>query len=396
MTGLVEILLALPALALLVLAGFFALEVAGAFLPPRRAPSGRAGPLAVVIPAHNEAGGIVATIRNAQAQLREGDRLIVVADNCDDETAEIALRAGAACLIRNEPDRRGKGYALQFALDKLRDDPPDLVVFLDADCRLADGALAALAGAAAEAGRPAQALYLMRAPAGASEAVRVAAFAWLLMNRVRMGGLSTLFDVTRMTGAGMAVPWRIAETLDLASGEIVEDLALTTRLAEEGAPPAFCLDAIVESDFPLAEEHTTSQRARWENGSLRMAIARAPSLLAKALGAGDLRLAAVALDLAIPPLMLFAAALVAMVVIGLAGLIIGADLPLRLALTALTLFAAASLAGWLGFGLKALPPEALPGLAGHALQKLKVYGAEGRRSAARWTRTRRDGEEDRP
>src|ERR1700722_19945752 len=50
---------------------------------------------AVVIPAHNESGGLVATLQDIKQQLRPDDRLLVVADNCTDETAAVAAACGA-------------------------------------------------------------------------------------------------------------------------------------------------------------------------------------------------------------------------------------------------------------------------------------------------------------
>ncbi|MEQ8749161.1 MAG: glycosyltransferase family 2 protein, partial [Amphiplicatus sp.] len=300
MTALLDLAFLVPAFAVFVLAGFFALEIAGAFLRARSlsADAKEAGPIAVIIPAHDEEASIAATLAGVKAQLRPGDRLIVVADNCTDATADIAAAAGAEALVRIDPDRRGKGYALQFALEALREAPPSVIVFIDADCRLEADALASVAGAAEATGRPAQALYLMRAPESAGPQRKVSAFAWLLMNEVRMGGLFTLFDVCRLTGSGMALPWDIAKDLDLASGEIVEDLALSARLAETAAP-VFVRDALVTSDFPSAEESAAKQHARWEHGSLRLALRRAPSMLGGGFARGDLRLVAAALDLAI-------------------------------------------------------------------------------------------------
>lgn len=381
------------ALVALALAAFYALEVVGAFLPPRAVPPGPRQPLAIVVPAHDEAAGIAATLENIGAQRRPGDRLIVVADNCTDETADVAAASGAEVLIRNNPALRGKGYALQFALDALKAAPPPVVVFVDADCRLDPGALDRVASAAAGSGRPAQMLYLMRAPHDAPAGRRAAEFAWIVMNRVRMAGLARLFDVTRLTGTGMALPWALAAGLDLASGEIVEDLALSIALVEKGAPPVLVLDAVARSDFPKADGSAVLQRARWEHGALRLAFARAPALLAKAARRRDTRLAAAALDLAVPPLALFAAAAAGLCVASLAPLAWGASAPFVTSLAALGLVIGASAAAWLGFGRAALPLAALPALAGHALDKFRVYGARARASTRRWTRAGRDGEQ---
>ena len=100
-----------------------------------------AGPIVVVIPAHNEADSITPTLENVRGQLREQDRMLVVADNCTDKTAEIARAHGADVIERHDASRRGKGYALHFALDHLRAEPPEIVVFTDADCMFSPGAL---------------------------------------------------------------------------------------------------------------------------------------------------------------------------------------------------------------------------------------------------------------
>ncbi len=393
MTALLDILFLVPAFAVFILAGFFALEVAGAFLRTRSIPpeGKEAGPVAVVIPAHDEEAAIAATLASVKAQLRPGDRLIVVADNCSDATADIAAAAGAEALTRVDAARRGKGYALQFALDALKDAPPSIVAFVDADCALEPGALGKVAAAAEASGRPAQALYLMRAPESAGPQRKVSAFAWLLMNEVRMGGLFTLFDVCRLTGSGMALPWSIAKELDLASGEIVEDLALSARLAET-APPVFVRGALVTSDFPSAEESAAKQHARWEHGSLRLALSRAPSMLARGLARGDIRLAAAALDLAIPPLTVFAALILAAAAACLVPLLWGSTAPLALSLSALALLLAATLAAWARFGRAALPASALGAAGLYIVGKLRIYGREGRASSQRWTRTKRDAE----
>ena len=75
--------------------------------------------VAVLVPAHNESIGLMPTIADSLRQLRSGDRLLVVADNCADDTASIALSAGAEVIERFNLDKRGKGYALDFGLQHL-------------------------------------------------------------------------------------------------------------------------------------------------------------------------------------------------------------------------------------------------------------------------------------
>src|SRR5215213_9956494 len=90
--------------------------------------------LAVLVPAHNESAGLLPTLNDLKAQLRTGERLIVVADNCQDDTADLAAAAGAEVLERHDLTRHGKGYALDWGIQHLRGDPPDVLVIIDADC----------------------------------------------------------------------------------------------------------------------------------------------------------------------------------------------------------------------------------------------------------------------
>jgi len=80
----------------------------------------------VLIPAHNEEIVIEQSLRVLIPTLPAGDRVVVIADNCDDQTAEIARAAGVEVAARRDLTRRGKGYALDFAVQYLRQPPPRL------------------------------------------------------------------------------------------------------------------------------------------------------------------------------------------------------------------------------------------------------------------------------
>lgn len=88
----------------------------------------RLPPVDVVIPALNEEESIPLVL---EALPGEWVRRIVVVDNgSTDATAEVA-RAGGAVVVRE--GRRGYGAACLRGLRALRDDPPQIVVFVDAD-----------------------------------------------------------------------------------------------------------------------------------------------------------------------------------------------------------------------------------------------------------------------
>lgn len=390
MTLLLSLPLAVAGVAVLAVALFFALEIGASFF--HRAPDapmpGPRGPIAVLIPAHNEEAGVAATIGAARHGLESADRIIVIADNCTDGTAAAARAAGAEVIERTDAGRRGKGHALQFGVDHLRAEPPETVVFLDADCAPAAGAIDRIARLCQEDERPVQALYLARPSPEAGPASAVSAFAWLVINRVRMAGLQTLGGFSRLTGSGMALSWTTLEDLDLASGEIVEDLALTVSLLERGVRPLLDTVAVVETELARSDAGAATQRARWELGSLRLAARRAGDLIGQGL-AGDWRLLLMAFDLMIPPLTVLAAVIIIGAVLGVPFAVGGHAGPFTAFIEAALVFGGAVTVAWFAYGRTVLPPKTLAGLGDYLAGKLRVYGAEGRKSARGWTRTDR-------
>ncbi len=181
----------------------------------------RAGTLAVLMPAHDEADGIEPAIRAVLAQLGDGDRLLVVADNCSDATAAVARAAGAEVTERNDSARRGKGYALDHGVRWLEQAPPAAVVILDADCIAAPEALQHLAATSLATGRPVQGLYSMHLPPGARLEMRIAAFAWIVKNKLRPLGAAALGGPCQLMGTGMAFPWPLLRVAPLATGHLV-------------------------------------------------------------------------------------------------------------------------------------------------------------------------------
>ena len=96
----------------------------------RRRPSPPPAPgtprVAVLIPAHDEGSGVRATVASVRALDWPAERLdvVVIADNCTDDTAAHAEAAGARVLERDAPDARGKGRALAWAVERLAADGP--------------------------------------------------------------------------------------------------------------------------------------------------------------------------------------------------------------------------------------------------------------------------------
>ena len=273
------------------------------------------------------------------------------------------------------PSRVGKGFALDFGLKALANDPPAIVAVIDADCRLGLNALAHLASACAASGRPVQALNLMVAPERSAADFRVAIFAFRVKNFVRALGASVFNLPCQLTGTGMALPWTALRGLELATGHVVEDLKLGLEMAEAGYPGLFCPQALITSAFPTTAAGAASQRRRWETGHLAVLTRLIPSLIARAAATGNAGLLAAALDASIPPLTLLGAAIGASVVAAWLAQVAGASsAAFAISLAALVAFVAAVALSWVKCGRDLLPPSAIAPLAYSYLRaKLALY-----------------------
>jgi cellulose synthase/poly-beta-1,6-N-acetylglucosamine synthase-like glycosyltransferase len=349
--------------------------------------------VAIVMPAHNEAYNISETIEVLLPQLLDTDRLVVVADNCSDETAAIAAAAGAEVIVRRDSQRRGKGYALDYGMQHLVRNPPDVVIIVDADCHVADGSIERLARVCARAGAPVQARYVIRAPAGSGMMMRIAEFACVLKNWVRPLGLRRLGLPCQLMGTGMAFPWTRIRGSTLATGHIVEDLKLGLDLAAAGAAPVFCPEAEVTSFFPASEEGFKTQRTRWEHGYLSVVVKDAPAILRKAALRRDLRLLAMGMDLCVPPIALLTL-LTAAIWIASAALYVTtrSGTPFVLASVAAGLLVVTVFAGWVRFGRNVVSLGNLLMALAYALWKIPLYVRFLVARQIDWVRSKRDQE----
>jgi glycosyltransferase involved in cell wall biosynthesis len=347
--------------------------------------------LAILIPAHNESYHLVPTLRNLLAQCRQHDRLIVIADNCCDDTAFQANQAGAIVLERHSELERGKGYALAFGVDYLRDDPPDVVVIIDADCFVSDGAISALAHRCQETRRPVQIPSLMQGTVGASTTIRIMEFAMLMKNFVRPLGSSRLGKVCHLMGTGMALPWVLISTAQLATPSIVEDMVLGVDLASLGYPAVFLPGFIVSSHFMNNPNVVRLQKKRWEHGYLHIMLVKLPTMIGAAWRRRDLSLAVLALDLSIPPISLYFLILCGLLFCAGFGawLTPALSVVLWILLSTTCCFVFAILLGWWFFGRHILTVTDLLWAPLYAIWKLPIYIAFLLKKRAHWNRTDR-------
>jgi len=93
-----------------------------------------------LIPAYNEEKTICKTIKSLQVQTIKPQRIVVIADNCSDNTAKIAKDNGAEVFVTKNNKNKKAGAYNQF-LQFTKKDKVDYLLFMDADTIVAEDAI---------------------------------------------------------------------------------------------------------------------------------------------------------------------------------------------------------------------------------------------------------------
>jgi len=352
--------------------------------------AGEAPSTCILIPAHNEAEIISATLAHLTSIIPANARVLIVADNCSDETASLARSQGYEVLERHDPLRRGKGYALAFGREALLISPPHCVIVFDADCRSDAQSIADLSKACEISGSVLQARYVFTADRSLSAKVQISNFALWIKNVVRQRGSSRIGGPAILTGTGMAFPWSVFEKLPLATDNIVEDLALSLHLTKAGHAPGFFEQATVTS-AAASQQATLEQRSRWEHGFLAIARTHGLAAVKRGLLSFDWRTLWLGLHLMVPPLaLLLTLGLVSEVLLGVIAVSTGYWLPFFTLGSVLLAVLSATFLNWVAGGRQWMAPRSLIFLPLYVLWKLPLYGRFLIGKTATWVRTQRN------
>lgn len=354
------------------------------------------GTYKILMPAHNEAGIIGKTISGFLKQSISADAILVVADNCNDNTVEIAKGLGVTVLERVNTMQRGKGFALDYGIDYIKEGrQPDVIIVLDADCEIDTNSLNLLVADCLKKKCPIQALYLMRHSASVSLNQRVAGFAWLVKNKIRPIAVNKLGLPVTLTGTGMAFPWHVIADVNIAHDNIVEDMQLGIDCTLNGFAPVFCEEAVVYSDFPEQVKAEKTQRTRWEHGHLATIIQQVPVLFKQAMVRRDWRLLGLALDIGVPPLsLLVMISLVSGTLLSAYSFITGIYTPLFIFLTSFLFFIGVLVATWWQFGRDYLTIKELRSIPMYIISKLSLYAAFIFKRQTSWVKTSRNKKDE--
>jgi 1,2-diacylglycerol 3-beta-glucosyltransferase len=360
-------------------------------LSRRRHPAAQAEdprlPIAVIVPAHDEEAGIAATVQSLLAldYPRDLFRVFVVADNCSDQTAERAREAGASVLVRDDPARRGKGYALEHAFEQiLRQGSAAAAVVVDADTFVSPNLLRAFAARLAAGELAIQADYAVR-NVGASWRTILMSIALGLVHVIRPLARERLRLSCGLRGNGMCFARAALDRVPHRAFSLVEDLEYGVRLGEAGIRVAYAGEAHVYGEMVSTGRAAASQRRRWEGGRFAMAKLHAWRLLRDALRFRDRIRLDLAFDLLVPPLSLLAVP----VLVGLvAAIAVKSGSAMAVFGSSAFFLVAYVFRGWMVSGTGARGLAALLCAPGFVAWKLAVLAARSR--TKEWVRTTRE------
>lgn len=233
-----------------------------------------------LIPAHNEADNLPQTIPALRDQSRPPDRVVVVADNCEDATVDVARALGAEVFeTQGNVDR--KAGALNQALTALQETltAEDVILVLDADTRL--GAEFIEAGLAEFDANPELdaigGLFYGEPGHGLiGQLQRNEYYRYQLQIRHRRGrvfvltGTASIFRAEALAevaaSRGSLIPGQAGDVYDASA--ITEDNELTIALKSLGCQMTSPSRCVVETELMPTWRTLWVQRKRWQRGAL--------------------------------------------------------------------------------------------------------------------------------
>jgi cellulose synthase/poly-beta-1,6-N-acetylglucosamine synthase-like glycosyltransferase len=261
--------------------------------------------MGVLVPAHNEELQLADTIAAIRRCTYPAGMLeiFIIADNCTDNTADVARAAGVTTVERTNLEMRGKGQALDWFLTSQQPlyASCDAITIIDADVEPEKNYFKELSASLCH-----DEVQVVQAYNGVSNpydswrtALMSAAFN--VFNHLRMAGNITLFGTAMLKGNGMAFATEILRKYGWPAHSVVEDVEFSLLLLEDRINVHYNPKAIIRSEMAVSHAQASSQRERWEGGRFALAADLVPRLAKKCLQ-GEFRFFHALMDLAVPPL----------------------------------------------------------------------------------------------
>jgi cellulose synthase/poly-beta-1,6-N-acetylglucosamine synthase-like glycosyltransferase len=251
----------------------------------------------LIVPAHNEESGLHETI-SSLLELKDAREatIYIVADNCTDSTAEVARRFPVEVLERRDPRRRGKGYALEWALQRIDLDPFEAVVIVDADTRVDQNLLEAVSLSLGAGFEAVQLNYQFQA-AEPSALAYLQQMASATENRLFYHGRAVAGLPILLRGNGMAIRTEVLREHPWDSHSITEDVDYSVDILAAGARVDFTLESTVYSAATASYGQSSGQKERWAAGTFALVRDKVKRLIAAGLRQGRFELLELAFSL---------------------------------------------------------------------------------------------------
>ncbi len=276
----IYLLLVLPPIIYLLLISLAGIRSPQALSETNKTPA--TGTIGVLIPAHNEKLSIVRTLESLLAAAKHGGdiEINVIADNCSDNTAELARSLPVNVLERKNKHLRGKGAALQWAMSTLADKDYDYTIIIDADSIVNECFFNELRLMLNEEGCE---VVQSRYEALANDHSSIKRLAMLGFNVLRARGRVALGGSAGIMGNGFILSKATLEKVPFRANSIVEDLEYHMRLVESDIRVRFCDSARIYGEMPNDNAADDVQSSRWEGGRLGVLKAAWLPLLKKSI-----------------------------------------------------------------------------------------------------------------
>ena len=228
---------------------------------------------AVLVAARNEEGVISHLIRSIREQDYPSElvTVFVVADNCTDRTAAKARAEGAICYERTDPDRRTKGYALEYLVERISEDYGvdafEGYFLFDADNLLKKDYISRM-NEAFDTGEKIITSYRNTKNFGDNWISASYGIHWMRTIRTEHRARSVLKLATRIQGTGFLFASEIIKD-GWHYTSLTEDRALSADAAVAGYRISYNDEAEFYDEQPVDIRVAMRQRIRWAKGHLQ-------------------------------------------------------------------------------------------------------------------------------
>ena len=240
---------------------------------------------ALIIAAHNEEtviGNIVRNLKRLQYPQDLYD-IYVIADNCYDNTAKVAAENGATVLERFDSEKKGKGFAMKWAFDKILnvDGNYNAVGIFDADNLVSPNFLREMNKHLCKGDKVIQGYLDSKNPSDTWVSGNYSIAYWI-SNRIFQLPRYYLGLCCALGGTGFVMTIDVLKEIGWNATCLTEDLEFSLQLVLRNMKVSWCHEAVVFDEKPISLNQSWRQRKRWMQGQADCAGRYLKYLLSKA------------------------------------------------------------------------------------------------------------------